>query len=78
VLRPRSIRRSTVLVSTCLLLFVTILVASDARAADTQRPDGRVTVPVLDQALPGPGPFILSGTATDDVGVSRATQRRRP
>jgi N-acetylglucosamine-6-sulfatase len=54
-----------------LLLVVTILIASDARAADTQRPDGRVTVPVLDQTLPEPGPFILSGSATDDVGVSR-------
>jgi len=59
------------LVSASLLFVATILIASDARAADTQRPDGRVTVPALDQAFPGPGPFILSGTATDDVGVSR-------
>ncbi len=53
------------------LFFTTIALTSVARAADTQRPDGQVTVPFLDQAFPGPGPFILSGTATDDVGVTR-------
>ena len=53
-------------------LFTTIVLTSVARAADTQRPDGRVTVPLPDQTFSGPGPFILSGTATDDVGVTRA------
>ena len=71
MLRPRTFRRTTLLMSAFLLLVVTILIASDARAADTQRPDGHVAVPAPDQALPGPGPFILSGTASDDVGVSR-------
>ena len=72
MLRPRSIRRSTVMLASVALVFATVLATSEARAADTQRPDGRVTVPTPEQAFPGPGPFILSGTATDDVGVTRA------
>ncbi len=71
MLRPRLIRRSTVLLASIALLFTTIVLSSVARAADTQPPDGRVTVPLPGQTFSSPGPFILSGTATDDVGVTR-------
>ena len=36
---------------------------------DTIDPDGSVTVPVVDEVLPGPD-VVLSGTATDNVGVT--------
>jgi N-acetylglucosamine-6-sulfatase len=52
------------------LLAATIL-ADTASAADVSPPNGTVTVPTRNQVLQGDGPFALSGTATDDVGVSR-------
>ena len=66
-------RRSRLLVSALAVAMLTSVafLGDSARAADLQPPQTSVTVPTLNQVFSGAGPFVLSGSASDDVAVTR-------
>ena len=64
-------RRGRVIVASTVLLLTLSLIGTAAQAADLQPPETSVTVPTLNQVFSGAGPFVLSGSASDDVAVTR-------
>ena len=72
--RSSAARRSRLLsvavLAVAMLASVTFL-GDSARAADLQPPETSVTVPTLNQLFSGAGPFVLSGSASDDVTIAR-------